>query len=152
MNACITSARVFITNGPAQATGSRIGRPPSTLAINALLPHMRAGKLRFLGVADAQRSRLLPDVPTIAEALPLPGYEVQLWYGVLAPAGTPRPIVDRLNAEINKLMRDPQVQKDKLVPLGLEGVGTTPERLAEVLAADIPKYVKAARAANITPE
>src|SRR5258706_4286352 len=71
-------------------------------AVNGLLPHVRAGKLRALAVADAKRSQLLPDVPTVAEALPLPGYEVQLWYAVLVPAGTPRAIVDRLNTEINK--------------------------------------------------
>jgi tripartite-type tricarboxylate transporter receptor subunit TctC len=121
-------------------------------AVNALLPHVRAGKLRFLAVADSTRSKLLPEVPTIAEALPLPGFAVQLWYGVLVPAGTPRAIIDRLNAEINKVVQDPQVQKERLAPLGLEGVGTTPERLMEVMKADIPKYVNAARDANITPE
>ena len=121
-------------------------------AVNALLPHVRAGKLRLLAVADSARSRLLPDVPTIAEALPLPGFAVQLWYGVLVPAGTPRPIVDRLNAEINKVVGDSQLQKDRLAPLGLEGVGTTPERLMEVMKSDIPKYLKAAKDANIAPE
>lgn len=121
-------------------------------AVNSLLPHARAGKLRLLAVADASRSKLLPDVPTIAEALPLPGYEVQLWYGVFVPAGTPRAIVDRMNAEINKAMRDPQVQKERLAPLGLEGVGTTPEQLMDTLKADIPKYKKAAEAAKIVPE
>lgn len=121
-------------------------------AVNSLLPHARSGKLRLLAVADASRSQLLPDVPTIAEALPLPGYEVQLWYGVFVPAGTPRAIVDRMNAEINKAMRDPQVQKERLAPLGLEGVGTTPEQLMDTLKADIPKYKKAAEAAKIVPE
>ena len=103
-------------------------------AVNALIPHVRSGKLRALAVSDPKRSGLLPDVPTVAEALSLPAYSVQLWYAVLVPAGTPRPIVERLNAEINKVVRDPQLQKDRLAPLGLEGVGSTPEQLAEVMA------------------
>ena len=121
-------------------------------AVNGLLPHVRSGKLRALGVADSKRSSLMPDVPTIAEGLSLPGYSVQLWYGVLVPAGTPRAIVDRLNTEINGIVRDPHLQKDRLAPLGLEGVGTTPDQLMDVIKAEVPKYVKAARAANIQPE
>jgi tripartite-type tricarboxylate transporter receptor subunit TctC len=121
-------------------------------AVNSLLPHVRTGKLRAIAVADATRSQLLPDVPTIAEALPLPGFSVQLWYAVLAPAGTPKPIIDRLNAEINRIVRDPALQKEKLAPLGLEGVGTTPDKLLAVMKADIPKYLKAAQDARITPE
>lgn len=123
----------------------------SISAINSMLPHIRSGKLRALAVATANRTPLLPDVPTIAEAASLPGYEIDIWYGVLAPAGTPRPIVDRLNAEINKIMRDPQV-KEKLVPQGLEPAGSTPERLAATIKSDLVKYKKIAKDANITPE
>ena len=123
----------------------------SISAINSMLPHIRSGKLRALAVATANRTPLLPDVPTIAEAASLPGYEIDIWYGVLAPAGTPRPIVDRLNAEINKIMRDPQVM-EKLVPQGLEPVGSTPERLAATIKSDLVKYKKIAKDANITPE
>jgi tripartite-type tricarboxylate transporter receptor subunit TctC len=121
-------------------------------AVNALIPHVRAGKLRAFAVSDPKRSALLPEVPTVAEALSLPAYAVQLWYAVLVPAGTPRPIIDQLNTEVNKVMRDPGLQRERLSPLGLEGVGSTPEHLALVMAAEIPKYVKAARDANITPE
>ena len=123
----------------------------SISAINSMLPHIRSGKLRALAVATANRTPLLPDVPTIAEAASLPGYEIDIWYGVLAPAGTPQPIVDRLNAEINKVMRDPQVM-EKLVPQGLEPVGSTPERLAATIKSDLVKYKKIAKDANITPE
>ena len=123
----------------------------SISAINSMLPHIRSGKLRALAVATANRTPLLPDVPTIAEAASLPGYEIDIWYGVLAPAGTPRPIVDRLNAEINKIMRDPQVM-EKLVPQGLEPVGSTPERLAATIKSDLVKYKKIAKDAKITPE
>lgn len=121
-------------------------------AVNALLPHVKAGKLRAIGVADATRSQLLPDVPTIAESLPLPGYSVQLWYAVLAPVGTPQPVVDRLNEEINRAMRDPILQKERLTPLGIEGVGSTPDHLMQVIKAEIPKYQKAAKDANVQAE
>lgn len=121
-------------------------------AVNSLLPHIKAGKLRGLAIADPVRSKLLPGVPTMAEALKLPGYSVELWYAVLVPAGTPKPIVDLLNKEINKVMRDPILQNERFAPLGLEGVGSTPSRLADVINSDIPKYLKAARDANISPE
>lgn len=124
----------------------------SISAVNSMLPHIRSGKLRALGVATAQRTPLLPEVPTIAEAASLPGYEIDIWYGVLAPAGTPKPVIDRLNAEINKVMKDPQVVKEKLVPQGLDAVGSTPERFAEVIKSDLVKYRKIAKDANITPE
>ncbi|MEO7402458.1 MAG: tripartite tricarboxylate transporter substrate binding protein, partial [Burkholderiales bacterium] len=80
-------------------------------AINSLLPHFRAGRLRPLAVVGAQRTPLLPDVPPMAEAANLPGYALDIWIGVLAPAKTPRAIVERLNTEINKVMRDPQLIK-----------------------------------------
>ncbi|MES2537862.1 MAG: tripartite tricarboxylate transporter substrate binding protein [Pseudomonadota bacterium] len=124
----------------------------SLSAVNSMLPHIRSGKLRPLGVATAARTPLLPEVPTIAEAASLPNYELDIWYGVLVPAGTPRSIVDRLNVEINKIMRDPQVVKEKLVPQGLDSVGSTPERLAETIKSDLVKYRKIAKDANISPE
>jgi tripartite-type tricarboxylate transporter receptor subunit TctC len=70
----------------------------------------------------------------------------------MAPAGTPRPIVDRLNAEINKVVRDPQVIRERLNPVGLESVGTTPEQLLDVMKTELAKYTKLAREANIQPE
>jgi tripartite-type tricarboxylate transporter receptor subunit TctC len=121
-------------------------------AINSLLPHIRAGKLRPIAVAAATRTAILPDVPTLAEAGPFPGLSMDVWFAVLAPAGTPRAIVDRYNTEINKLLRDPQVVKDKLTPVGLEPLGTTPERCMEIMKADLAKYIKVAKDANIKPE
>jgi tripartite-type tricarboxylate transporter receptor subunit TctC len=121
-------------------------------AENSLLPHYRSGKLRPIAIAASSRAAILPDVPTIAEAGPLPGYAVNVWLGVMAPAGTPRPIVDRLNAEINKVVRDPQVVKERLNTVGLEPVGSTPEQLLEVMKTELAKYVKLAREANIQPE
>jgi tripartite-type tricarboxylate transporter receptor subunit TctC len=121
-------------------------------AVNSLLPHFKSGKLRPIAMAGSSRTALLPDVPTIAEAGTLPGYAVDIWLGVMAPAGTPRPIVDRLNSETNRVVRDPQVIKERLTPVGLEPVGSTPERLLEVMKADLAKYAKVARDAGIRPE
>jgi len=91
-------------------------------------------------------------VPTIAEAGPLPGYTVDVWLGVMAPAGTPRSVVDRLNGEINGVVHDPQIVKERLNTVGLEAVGTTPEQLLEVMKTDLMKYAKLAREAQIKPE
>jgi tripartite-type tricarboxylate transporter receptor subunit TctC len=119
--------------------------------VNSVIQHIKAGKLRAIAVSASTRSSILPDIPTIAEAGPLPGYSLDLWLGVLAPAGTPRPIVDRLNAEILKMLRDPKV-KEKLDPIGIEPSGTTPEKFAEVIKSDLVKYAKIAKDANIKPE
>ncbi len=121
-------------------------------AVNSLLPHFRSGKLRPIAMAGSSRTAILPEVPTIAEAGPLPGYTVDVWLGVMAPAGTPRSIIDRLNGEINRVVRDPQIVKEKLNTVGLEAVGTTPEQLLEVMKTDLGKYAKLAREAQIKPE
>lgn len=83
--------------------------------------------------------------------MPLPGYDIDIWYGVLAPAGTPKAIVDRLGQEINKIMRDASV-REKLTPQGLVPTTSTPERFAEVIQSDLVKYRRIARDANIVPE
>src|SRR5437660_75352 len=103
-------------------------------------------------MAGSSRTAILPDVPTIAEAGPLAGYTVDVWLGVMAPAGTPRSIIDRLNGEINRVVRDPQIVKERLNTVGLEAVGTTPEQLLEVMKTDLGKYAKLAREAQIKPE
>jgi tripartite-type tricarboxylate transporter receptor subunit TctC len=124
----------------------------SIASISSLVPHFKSGKLRALAVAGRERTPLLPDVPTMAEAGPLPGYAIDVWFGVLAPAGTPRHIIDRLNADINAVVRDPNVVRDKLAPVGLSPVGTTPERFMELMKIDLVKYAKIAKDANIKPE
>jgi tripartite-type tricarboxylate transporter receptor subunit TctC len=117
-----------------------------------MLPHIRSGKLRPLGTLSATRTQFLPNVPTIAESAGLPDYAIDSWYGVLAPAGTPRAVVERMNVEINKIVRDPQLIKEKLNGLGIDAVGSTPDRFAEVIKSDLLKYPKIARDANIVPE
>ena len=98
----------------------------------------KGGKLRALAVTTAQRSSVAPDVPTLAES-GLPGYEIGSWQGVFAPAGTPPDIVKRLNAEIVKIIKSPEVQK-KLIDLGAEPVGDTPEQFATFVKAEVVKW------------
>ena len=119
--------------------------------LTPLLPHIRSGKLRMLGMVGSTRFRMLPDVPTISES-GLKGFALDSWFGIFAPAGTPRPIVNRLNTELNRVARDPQFVTEKLLPAGIEGVGSTPEHLAGVLKADIAKYAKLVKDARIPPQ
>ena len=116
------------------------------------LNQIRAGKLRAIAVTGRERTPVMPELPTFAEAGPLPGYELEAWEGVLAPAGTPPRIIERLNAEINRVVADPQFAKEKLYPLGLEPLGSTPRRFGEVMEADIESYARIAKAANMKPE
>jgi len=121
-------------------------------AINSLLPHFRSGKLRALAVASSKRTALLPDVPTLAEAVPVAGYGMDVWVGLVTVAGTPRDVVLRLNTEINRILQDPQVVKERLLPLGIEPITSTPERFAEVMKADTALYTKIVQDAGIRRE
>jgi tripartite-type tricarboxylate transporter receptor subunit TctC len=114
------------------------------------LPHIKAGRLRALAVTSGKRSDALPDVPTLAEA-GVPGYDSTQWYGVLAPAGTPRPIVTRLHGEIVRALRAPDV-RERLAADGAEPVGNSPEEFAAFIRAEIAKWAKVAKAAGIQPE
>jgi len=103
------------------------------------LAHVKAGKLRALAVTGAKRAAPLPEVPTMAEA-GVPGYEATAWFGYLAPAGTPREAIDRLNAEIAKALESPDV-RDRLAPGGLSELpGGTPERFGELVKSEIAKW------------
>jgi tripartite-type tricarboxylate transporter receptor subunit TctC len=115
-----------------------------------VLPQVKNGRLRALGVTTPQRSALLPDVPTVSES-GLPGFEVQQNYGVLAPAGTPREIVGRLNQEIAKVMRTDDA-KSRLLADGSEAKGSTPEEFEKAITAEIAKWSKVIRQAGIKEE
>jgi tripartite-type tricarboxylate transporter receptor subunit TctC len=115
-----------------------------------LIPHVKAGKLRALAVSSTRRVPLLPDVPTIAEAA-LPGFETGTWYGIVAPAGTPQPVVARLNREVNRILALPDVQ-EKLLAQGLEPAGNTPVEFAAMIRSEIAKYAKIVKAAGIKAE
>ena len=117
------------------------------IGIPAAAPHIKAGRLRALAVIAPQRSPALPDVPTAAEA-GLPGFDVTTWYGVLAPAGTPRAIVVRLNAELARIMHAPDLQ-ERLAATGTEPLTGTPEQFAHYIAQEIAKWEKVVRAAGL---
>jgi tripartite-type tricarboxylate transporter receptor subunit TctC len=104
------------------------------------LPHVAVGKLRALAVTSGKRSSVSPDLPTVAES-GLPGFEVINWYGVLAPARTPKSIVDKLNAEIAKIMKMPDV-KERLSPVGIEALGSTPAQFTAFIKEETAKWAK----------
>jgi tripartite-type tricarboxylate transporter receptor subunit TctC len=109
-------------------------------SITSAKPHIDSGKLRALAVTTAKRSSVLPGIPTIAET-GLPGYEVSPWFAVFVPAGTPKPIINRLNAVLNDAMNDPDVQK-RLQTIGAERVGSTPEELDAHLKVERARWEK----------
>ena len=114
------------------------------------LPHIRSGRVKALAVTGSQRSRLLPDLPTIAEA-GLPGYGASGWYGLLAPAATPRPVIGRLHAEAVKALRLPDVV-ERLSGQGAEPVGNTPEDFGAFIRSEIDKWANLVKAANMKVE
>jgi tripartite-type tricarboxylate transporter receptor subunit TctC len=118
--------------------------------IPPLLPHIKSGKLRALAVTGKRRSPELPEVQTVHEAA-LPGYEVSPWYGLLAPAGTPRAIVDRLNAEVTKIVRGAEM-REKLASQGAEPGGGTPEDYAAAIRADTVTWARVIREAGLRRE
>ncbi len=113
------------------------------------LPHFDTGRLRPLAVTTAKRWYSLPKVPTLAETLP--GYEVELWFGVMAPKGTPRPIIERLNATVNKIVQEPDMKKN-LDSQGMVPSGGTPEQFDKRIRADYERWVKVVKDAGIKIE
>jgi tripartite-type tricarboxylate transporter receptor subunit TctC len=111
---------------------------------------VQGGRLRVLGVTSASRVAFAPQVPTIAEA-GLPGYEASQWYGLLAPAGTPREIVARLHREAVATLRAPEY-RDRIADAFVDVVGGTPEEFAAFIRSETAKWAKVAKAAGIQPE
>jgi tripartite-type tricarboxylate transporter receptor subunit TctC len=116
----------------------------------AALPHVKAGKLKALGVATPQRNALAPDIPTVAEA-GIPGFEITAWYGVVAPNGVPKQAAALLATTISKAMEAPTF-REKLTNLGATPVGGTPEQFGEILQRENAKWAKAIKDANIRLE
>jgi tripartite-type tricarboxylate transporter receptor subunit TctC len=114
------------------------------------LPQIKAGRLRALGVAGTQRSGVMPDVPTIAES-GLPGFEAAGWYGLLAPGATPRPIVERLNTEVVRILKLPEVAQ-RLRGEAYEIPGETPDQFAAVIRAEVAKWEPIVKQSGIKPE
>ena len=138
--------------GGGPATAAALGGEIEILwaTIVSIYPQVQAGKLRALAVTSERRSTLAPDLPTVAEQ-GYPGYEATVWHAVAAPAGTPKPIIDRLNAELHKLLTSPDV-KDLLGKQGVEAVPSTPAKLEERIRTEIVRWQKVAREANIKVE
>jgi tripartite-type tricarboxylate transporter receptor subunit TctC len=107
---------------------------------NSIAPHVQNGRVRALAVTGAHRAHALPQVPTMMEA-GVPGYEVTAWSGIIAPAGLPRPILDRLNAAVNRTVVEPQT-KERLEQMGSEGGGGTPEEFAALIRKDSAKWAE----------
>jgi tripartite-type tricarboxylate transporter receptor subunit TctC len=128
--------------GPAQAVQDTLAGHVDILFDSTLLsmPLVKAGKLKALAVTSGERSTAVPNLPTMAEA-GLPGYEVLLWFGLYAPAGTPKPIVQKLQAEVAKALSDPKI-RDPLVQDGVEVIASTPQQLAQFQRGEIAKYAR----------
>src|SRR5688572_2843803 len=117
--------------------------------VSGLLPHIKAGRLRALGVSSGTRAPAMPEVPTIAEA-GVPGYEFSSWFGLFAPAGTPREVIARLQQEAARAMAQPEV-RERLPAMGNEAVGSTSEQFTAKFQAEIAKYAAVVKAAGIPP-
>jgi tripartite-type tricarboxylate transporter receptor subunit TctC len=113
-------------------------------------PHVDSKRLKALGISSAKRSSLVPDIPTVAES-GLPGFESWNWFGILAPAGTRRMVIDRLNESLNRVLADPAI-KERFVTLGFEPVGGSSTQFAEVIRSEGEKWSKVIRDANVKAE
>lgn len=136
--------------GPAQQ--DLLGGQVEMMLLSAVLaqPHVRAGKMRALAQTGAQRVPAYAETPTVAES-GFPGFDVNSWVGLLAPAGTPRPVIDRLNAEVRKILAEPGFAA-RLRSQGLTGIGNTPEQFALVLRAEQDKWTRLVRERRLSLE
>ncbi len=114
------------------------------------MPQVRAGRLRPMGITSEKRSAVAPEIPTIAES-GLPGFESVQWYGLLAPAKTPREIVTRLHAEVTRILQQPET-RERFAGDGADPVGNTPEEFARFIQSELVKWAKVANEAGIKPE
>ena len=129
---------------------STLPRDLLIMAVPAAAGQIHAGKVRALAVLAAQRSTVIPDVPTAKEA-GVDHFEVPIWYGILAPAATPRDIIARLNAELTKALTSPDL-KERLAAAGIEPVTGTPEQFAAFIRSETARYAKVIKDAGIKPE
>jgi tripartite-type tricarboxylate transporter receptor subunit TctC len=119
------------------------------VAVHVALPLAQTNQVRLLGVASLQRAKVAPDVPTLDEQ-GLSGFEVNLWYGLLAPQGTSPEIVNRYNSVVNEILHDSKII-ESLAKQGLSTVGGTPAAFTQFIASDVVKWQKVVKDAGITP-
>ena len=138
--------------GASQALTDLLGAQIQVVCTSTLpaLPHVRSGKLRGLAVTTASRSHAAPDIPTVAEAASIPGYRASTWYALLAPAGTPAPIVGRLHGTAKAALQSPAVT-ESLAAQGAEAIANTPDELRRFLQNEIEVWTKLIKVANIRP-
>jgi tripartite-type tricarboxylate transporter receptor subunit TctC len=120
------------------------------VSIPAAAQFVKTGKLRALAVSTLKRSAAFPDVPTMQEA-GVADFEVDSWYAMFVPAKTPKPVIDKLNRALNAVVQEPAI-RDRLLAQGSEAVGGTPEALGKVVGAELTKWAKLAKDANIKAE
>jgi tripartite-type tricarboxylate transporter receptor subunit TctC len=119
--------------------------------VAATIGHVKSGRLKAYGVSFAQRASAMPDVPTIAEAAPLPGYDIGAWIGYTAPAGTPREALNRLAAEMQKIAQAPDI-KERYLTLGLDPISSTPDEMATFMRQQQERYGSIIRSQGIKAE
>jgi len=120
------------------------------LSISPLIPHVKSGTLRALAITSSTRSSVMPDLPTLSES-GLPGYDVGTWWGLMAPAKTPRPIVDRLAAAMRKAVAVPAI-RERFINGGIEAKSNTPEEFAAMVKSEVARYRELAKTAGVEPE
>lgn len=143
---------VYVPLGSTTATFSALATGNTSVyfaAAPGALPRVKSGRLRAIAVGSTQRSRDLPDIPTVAES-GIPGFEYVIWYGLLAPAKTPKEIVDKLNFEVVRILKDPETVRE-LASQGAETSPTTPEAFAQYLREDQARWKKVVQIAGIKP-
>lgn len=149
-------AGIKLTHVPYKGGGPLItdliaGHIPSSFSvISTALPHVRGGRIRAIAVTGAKRAEGAPDIPTVAES-GLKGYAATNWYGMVAPAGTPAPVIDRLNREIVAALKSPEVIQ-QLKDRGIEAAPTTPAEFGQFIRAEEKKWVPVIKRANIKPQ
>ena len=156
MELFLSMAKLKMVHIPYKGTGpamiDMVAGQVATMAATILtgMPQIRAGRLRPLGITSAARSPIVPDLPTVAEA-GLPGYESVQWYGMLAPARTPRDIITRLHGEATRVLQQPEI-KARFAGDGADPVGSTPEEFTRYIQSELTKWAKVARDAGIQQE
>ena len=150
-----TLAQIDLVHVPYKGTGAAIsdlvgGQVPLCICtLPSVLPHAKSGRLRALAVTTVRRATAAPDIPTVAEA-GVPGYEMSQWYGLLAPAGTPAPVIERLNAEISKALKHPE-SRSRLQAEGADPVGSSPQEFGAFFKSEIAKWTLIVQKAGIRP-
>lgn len=140
----------FRGDGPAIAAVLAGQVPMMFPTLPVALPYIKSGKLRAIAVSSASRTPLLPEVPTVAQSGGLPEFAVSIWVGIVAPPGTPKEIVDKLNVEIQKTVAMPDI-REHLATLGADPATDTPEQFSAYIAAETAQWIKVAQAAKLEP-